>query len=395
MMVHHDARDYKVAASAAATHARGLMEKKIAEGRASAAHLIEVVNTKIPADYIARGNGLTFIADAEWTENDAEIAPGNNVRAPLAVELKSVNGAPLTIHNHALQQLCTKAGVPYAYLGELVKAKEPWARELAADILNKHYNEKRDTKSENLSTSKHLVRAVDGQMRGFLSDRYRRLDSRPLLDTFAAKCQEFGAIPVEGTCTDVRVALKAYLPYIFEPVENEVMMLGVEWSNSDYGSGKHGLRAILWRLWCTNLATMEDVLSQVHIGGRLSEDVEFSDRTYQLDTKAQVSALGDLVTNALAPKNTEALMATIKNANEQEIDWKNVSASLTKKLLKDELKAVRDAFDSDDVVNLPAQKTVWRMSNALSWLATKTEDGDRKLDLQRMAGEIITDRKAA
>lgn len=394
-LFHHDGRDYDVAASAAATEARGKMEKLIEDGRASAVRLMETVNTKIPEDFITRGSGLKFIADAEYEEIPGDEMVKGVTHKPLAVELKNIAHAPFGVHNHALQQICTKAGVPYAYVSELVSAKEPWAREMAAHILNEHYNQKREVKGENLATTRNLVRAVDGEVRGFLSDRYRRLDSRPLLDTFAASCQRFGAVPVEGVVTDTRLALKAYLPMIFEPVPHEVMIFGVEWSNSDFGAGKHAVRAILMRLWCTNKATLEDTLSQVHLGGRLAEEIEFSKRTYELDTKAQVSALGDVIDNALAPKNVKALCEAVKQANEQKVDWRSFSSALGKKLLKDELKSARDAFESDDTLNLPAGKSTWRMSNAISWIAGKVEDPERKLELQRVAGEIITDRKAA
>ena len=81
--------------------------------------------------------------------------------------------------------------------------------------------------------------------------------------------------------------------------------------------------------------------------------------------------------------------ATIKAADEKKVEWRNVSSLLGKKLLKEELKSVRDAFESEDVINLPAERSVWRVSNAISWIAGKTADGDRRLELQRLAGAVI------
>ena len=102
-----------------------------------------------------------------------------------------------------------------------------------------------------------------------------------------------------------------------------------------------------------------------------------------------------MIDNALAPKNIDALCTTVRAANEAKVEWRQFSSNLGKKLLKEELKSARDAFESDDVINLPAGKSVWRMSNAISWIAGKVEDADRKLELQRMAGDIILDAKAA
>jgi hypothetical protein len=71
---------------------------------------------------------------------------------------------------------------------------------------------------------------------------------------------------------------------------------------------------------------------------------------------------------------------------------------LARKLLKHEVAAAEAAFESDDVVNLPAGSNVWRASNAISWIAGRTEDADRKLELERVAGEVLngkTDRANA
>lgn len=387
MLYHHSGQDYNVAASAAATAARAIMEKKIADGRAGAVRLLEHVNTAVPTDYVAKGHALNFLPSETGVD----------------VELKTVNGAPFGLHRHAIAQIAARAKIPGAYLNDLIGAPEPWKKQLASDILNQHYGNPLRDKGSDVSNARHLIRVVgsvngvprigapaDPQVRGFLSDRYRRLDSRPLLDAFAQSCSELGAIPVEGTVTDTRLALKAYLPMVFEPVPNEVLCIGVEWGNSDFGSAKHSLRAFIFRLWCSNGATLEDLLAQVHLGGRFAEEVEFSDRTYALDTKTSVSALRDTVRGALGPKAVNSVLEGIKNAHENKVEWKNVATKIGKRLLKDELKAARDAFESDDVINLPPVKSAWRASNAISWIAKSVEDDERRLELQKLAGALVT-----
>ncbi len=372
-LVHHSGQTYEAAGSAAATNARGLMERKFADGIASADRLFQHVHTAIPVDSIVRGRNLTF------TDTPQGLTMGFRG-----------NGAQHTLHNHALNQLAQKAGIPTAYLKELSDpSAESWKRDLASELLNRHFGNATKVAKEDVSDKRHLIRVVDGQARAVLSDKFRRLNSRPLLEQFKSSCTEFGAVPVEGTVTDVRLALKAYLPIVFEPVPNEVMCLGIEWSNSDFGAGKHAVRAFIWRLWCTNFATMEDALGQVHLGGRIGEDFAFSEKTYQLDTAHQVSALKDIIKGILAPANVNMMLETIKQADAKKVDWKSTSKSLGNKLLKNEMKAVKEAFESDDVFNLPEAKSVWRVSNAISWLAGKTVDTDRKLELQRLAGEVI------
>jgi len=362
--------NYHESTSETAKRARDIMDRKIADGRASAASTFKHIMDNAPTDMIVRGKAFSFQCNGGLT-----VGFGKESYA---------------VHPHALGQVAAKAGIPLAYLKDLLAATEPWQQELATRVLNDHYTMAHAERNVDVSNHRHLVRTVNGQVRGVMSDRYRRLDSRPLIEAFAGECQALGALPIEGTVTDTSVNMKAILPYVFEPVPGEVMCLGGEWSNSDFGAGKHAFRAFVFRLWCKNGATMEDALAQVHIGGRLADDIEFSQKTYELDTRAQVSALKDVVRGVLSPKSTDILMATIKAANDKEVDWKGgLATKLGKRLLKEELKAVKDAFESADVVNLPPQKTAWRASNAVSWIAGTTEDPDRKMELQRLAGELI------
>ena len=370
---------YDVSHSQAATAARAIMEAKIDSGRASAMKLFEHVVTNAPQDMVAPGSRIAFGMDTTTVPQLAMVVGGNQA---------------LTVHRHALGQIASRAGLPGAYINDLVTARESWKNKLGTDTLNEFFHNEHVIRRDDASKNRHLIRAVNGQARGFLSDRYRRIDTRPLVEAYAEECNKLGAVPVEGTVTDTRVALKAFLPMVFEPVPNEVMCLGLEWSNSDFGAGKHAVRMFILRLWCLNGATMEDVLSQVHLGGQLSQDVEFSQRTYESDTRTSVFALRDIIKNTLGPANTSVILETIRRANAEEINWRSTAPLLAKKLLKEELKSVRDAFESNDVINLPAAKSVWRVSNALSWIAGKTEDEDRKLELQRLAGAVMGGAKA-
>jgi hypothetical protein len=237
-----------------------------------------------------------------------------------------------------------------------------------------------------------LFRAVDGELRAQLSDRYRRLDSRPLLEEFVTGCAAIGAIPCEGTVTDTRCALKAYLPIVFEPVPNEVMVFGLEFFNSDFGRGKFGIRSTVWRLWCTNRATLEDAMAQVHFGGRLDDAIEFSENTQRLDTETAMSAMQDVIKGTLGPAKVNQTLSLIRTADEQKVPWQQVSRMLGKTLSKKEVDRVKEDFEGDDVVMLPAGKSLWRASNAVSLLAGKVESKERKLDLERLAGAMLTGR---
>lgn len=363
--------------------ARQILEDKIHLGRSSALALIERINTEAPLDTIAKGGAFRFgTAPTEMQVLDKQGRPTGESQVALRIQYGENTAA---IHDHALSQLATRVGVPGAYAQELA-AGAAWQRRLLAGVMNESFH-----KGE--PNTRYLVRNVKGTVRGVLSDKFRRLDNRPLVEAFDLECQKAGAVLVDGSSSDTRVRLKALVPTIYEPIPGEALAFGVEWGNSDYGNGTHVLRAFMLRVWCLNGATMEDMLRQVHLGRGISDDEILSQRTYELDTKTSMSALRDVVRATLMPAKIEAMCAGIRNAHENKVEWKNVQGSLAKKLLKAELKAAEDAFESPDVYNLPAGNTMWRVSNAVSWIAQQKDiDADRRLDLQRLAGELVDGR---
>jgi hypothetical protein len=134
--------------------------------------------------------------------------------------------------------------------------------------------------------------------------------------------------------------------------------------------------------------TAENALKQVHLGGRLSDDLEFSERTHRLDTATSASALRDVVRGALGPAGRDKLMEGIRAAHERAMS-KTQLAQATRTLPKPVQKSVGDAFDSADVINLPEGNTAWRASNAISWVARHTQDDELRLDLERAAGALV------
>lgn len=368
-LFHHDGRDYEVAAGDAANHARKELEDLIDRGRARAGKVIEQVMTQVPQDRLVRAPALVF-SPTEGAKLTARFG---------------TNGDAVTqeFHRHAITQAAGRLGMPVSYIDTLQDAENvAWGPELAAHNLNTLLSHQPDG-------TRYLLRSVNDEVRGFLTDRFRRLDSRPIVDTFVQKVSEMGALPVEGYALDTKIALKAVLPMVFEPVPHEIMAFGVVLENSDFGNGALSMRSFMLRLWCTNYAIAEPALRTVHLGGRLAEEVEWSDQTYQLDTARAASMIGDIVKGHLGPANVDRLMGMIRKANEMKIDPREAITLLRKTLTKGETDSVVAAFNSPDVENLPTGNTTWRMSNAISWVAKNTEDEARKLDLMKLAGDVL------
>jgi hypothetical protein len=129
-------------------------------------------------------------------------------------------------------------------------------------------------------------------------------------------------------------------------------------------------------------------LKQVHLGGRLSDEIEFSDRTHRLDTAASVSALRDVVRGAFSLVGRDRLLESICASHDRTMNKSQLSTA-TRALPKTVQKSVLDAFESNDVINLPEGQTAWRASNAISWIARNTVDPELRLDLERAAGALV------
>jgi len=65
------------------------------------------------------------------------------------------------------------------------------------------------------------------------------------------------------------------------------------------------------------------------------------------------------------------------------------SCSAEKALQKHEADCVVEAYNSPDTVNMPQGNCLWRLSNVVSRVAGKTEDAERKLEISKLAGQIL------
>jgi hypothetical protein len=285
------------------------------------------------------------------------------------------------IHNNALEQISQRIEVPSSYLKGLRDRRDDWSTELLARTMREHFGHQ--------PGARVLVRSVGQEVRAMLSDKYRRIDCRPGLDALAQAAQARGAIVGDAIATDTRVSVKWVTPRVLEPTPGEFLVFGFEWSNSDFGRGAETLRTFIMRLFCWNGATMEQAMREVHLGRRLSDDVEYTDRTYRLDQKASVSALTDTAHALLSDASVNKVMGSIATAAVEGIDVKAKLVDLRKRVGKGIADQVGEAFNTGGVEMLPVGNTAWRWSNALSWVAGHTDDNDQRLDLERLAGAAL------
>ena len=305
----------------------------------------------------------------------------------------------LTIHRHALGQLCAKAGLPMNYVKELEKTSSAWRTELLAHNLNELFHQPRWTDRD--GDARFLHRIVAGELRGFLSRRYNRhLASRPLLKAFSDVAKNLGAKPIEATATPVRLALKCMLPMVFEAFPGEYIAVGVEWSNSDFGAGKLLVCQTVWRVDTGTSAVLDETLGRVHLGSVIEDsDVEMSDETAKKEMEAQQSAIVDAVTALLSEKTVERMLKAIRTARDEKIPWTKLRGQLARFLNKSDVDWLQKTLDTGEgIIDLPpisfepdgtrTPNAYWA-SVAIGHIAAKAENPDRRMELQREAGKLL------
>ena len=324
--------------------------------------------------------------------------------APIGVNLKvndhspvitfSANGSlrmdmpdgQFTLHDNAIGQLADRMGIPQRYLRGLASG-EPWAKQLAATLLNEH--------SGWTQRSRVLVRTVGTQVRGVLSDSYRRLNSVEILTAFVQEAAQQGAVISDAYMNDTKIWAETILPTpLTVPTAKNgdvVIFAGARFSTSDYGDGAVDMRAFLLNGACLNGMVRESVMKQVHLGSKLPDNLQLSQHTYELDTKTTVSAVRDLTKGLFSKDNLMKKAIEIQGASEMEVDFEHELKRLTRDggLLKQEGKEVEKILmrnDPEDGVQGGA--TLWKLTQAITAHARELSP-ERSRELHELSGQLL------
>lgn len=324
--------------------------------------------------------------------------------APIGVNLKAQEHSPVitfsgesrlmmnmpdgqfSLHDNAIAQLADRMGIPQRYLRNLASG-EPWAIMLAAHVLNQH--------SDWTQRSRVLVRTVGHQVRGVLSDSYRRLNSVEILTAFVQEAAGQGAVISDAYMNDTKVWAETILPTpITVPTKNNgdvIIFAGARFSTSDYGDGAVDMRAFMLNGACLNGMVRESVMKQVHLGSKLPDNLALSQQTYELDTKTTVSAVQDLTRGLFSADTIKRKAYEIQGASEMEVDFDRELKKLTGNgwLLKQESKEVEKILmrnNPDDGVQGGA--TLWKLTQAITAHARELSP-ERSRELHEISGELL------
>lgn len=362
--------------------------------------LNEVVMNKVQR--MIDGKAVGVQATMERLINEGKIA--QDYIAPLGVELKRNDHTPVitfngdeglkmnmpdgqfSLHANAIGQLADRMGIPQRYLRTLAGGAE-WQISLAATMLNEH--------SGWTQRSRVLVRTVGTQVRGVLSDSYRRLNSVEILTAFVQEAAQQGAVISDAYMNDTKVWAETILPQplVIPTAKNGdvIIFAGARFSTSDYGDGAVDMRSFLLNGACLNGMVRESVMKQVHLGSKLPDNLRLSQETYELDTKTTVSAVRDLTSGLFSRDTLMQKAYEIQGASEMEVDLDRELNNLTKNghLLKQEGQEVQKILmrnDPEDGVQGAA--TLWKLTQAITAHARELTP-ERSRELHEISGSLM------
>ena len=297
------------------------------------------------------------------------------------------------INETAHRQIATKLGIPVKYYLKLLQ-KHP---DLLIPQINGLFNRE---------PSDRMVRTLDGNVRAFLSNSYKRIDNDTVLrhSLPAIIKGDIETVPLSTNVTDKKMYLKILIPDERFAQEigkcrdgsPDIVHPAFTLSNSEIGQGSVKLAAFFYRTFCHNGCTFgnEDMFSfsRTHLGSKLGVGNSFnilSDATKQKEDELIMSQVTDVIRSIASPefsqqmgdnlratKNSEKVINPIKSV---ELLCKEVGVT------QDESESVIESFIADQ------DYSKWGMANAVTQLANRAEscDYDRASEIEKIGGKIL------
>lgn len=291
------------------------------------------------------------------------------------------------VNQHAIKQVAEKLSIPGQYLTALLYSSQDWQRTLAYQIMNTHNGW--------TDRSKVLIRSVGDEVRAFLSDQYRRLNSELIFSSHIEEIFANGGALSDGFMDDTRISVESLLP---QPIEvhtefNGTILLafGTRLTTSDYGDGALELRSFVMQGVCLNGMVRESVLRAIHLGAKLPDTLGLSQHTYELDSQTTASAIKDLTKNLYSTEIIKTRMLEIKEAAGTRIDAGQELKNLAGRLFKGETEEIGKLLMRNNPEDgVQGESTLWKLTQGITAYANREDVATRRrMELQEISGSLF------
>lgn len=241
-------------------------------------------------------------------------------------------------------------------------------------------------------SDRRMIRTLDGNVRGILSDRYRRLDNHDLLMAMLPMLLEVGADIVSCEVTDRKLYLKFVTHQTVGEVQaGDIVTLGGVISNSEVGFGALAIQPLFLRKVCNNgLIINELAYRKYHVGRKQKDettiDISYSDETNTALDKAFWLQTRDVIKETLSQVTLDKGIKLMRASAGLKIENPQYAMELTTSKLglnQDESNSVlTHLIKGGDLTN-------WGMLNAVTRAAQDVESFDRSVELETLASQLL------
>lgn len=246
--------------------------------------------------------------------------------------------------------------------------------------------------------ARRMIRTLDGRVRAFLSDRYRRIDNYEVAETVLPIIAEIPEARVESCeLTETRMYLKVVNPRIeAEITPGDIVQAGILISNSEVGLGALTIQPLLYRVVCRNGMVVNDLgHRRYHIGRQLDGDDSFvyeffADDTIAADDRAFLFKVRDTVRTVVDEAVFQKVVDVAREAAKIEVPLVQTAVEVTAKkysLQEGEKESILSHLIKGGDLSL------WGLANAVTRTAQDVESYDRSTELESIGWQILNDRK--
>lgn len=289
---------------------------------------------------------------------------------------------PLEIKQTAHRQMGDYLGIPRKY----------YDRMMDSDVGLLAYNVNRWFRRE---PEQRMIRTMDGRVRAFLSNRYRRIDNLDIARVTLPIIAEMPDARYESCqITDDFLYIKVVNPRLTaEVIPGDVVQAGVIISNSETGQGSVCVQPLIYRLVCSNGMVVNDAKTRrTHLGRANSTDEDFSifsQETLAADDKAFILKLQDTVRAAV----DEARFARVADKMRETKQTKLNTASIPSVVKMTSASFGITEAESEGVFRHlieDADYTLFGLANAVTRYSQDVESYDRATKLEEIGYSVMT-----
>ena len=235
--------------------------------------------------------------------------------------------------------------------------------------------------------STHMIRMLDGRVRAFLSQSYKRIDNDIILTAIAPVLGELGELSAKSfELTEKHMYIKVVTKKLTREVApGDIVQSGVCITNSEVGSGGFNAHPLIYRLACANGMVVEDMrIRAIHRGPRLSAAEDYSiyrPKTILTENQSIVMKAVDMVRAALDQKRFDTIVDTMRQKRKIQMNIAQIpeiveNTAKEYQIYEEEKKNILEHLIKDGDFSL------YGLSNAVTRASKNVQDYDRATKLE-------------